>query len=79
MKESYKLPKKNMILQHFFAMIHKVFKPIEAERDPVDPSKICFSKNMFFRERVKSWLFVTFNILLSYILTENVNDFPQLV
>ena len=38
-----------------------------------------FSKNLFSKERVKPWFFVTFNIIISYIFPENFIETPQVV
>ena len=38
-----------------------------------------FSKNVSSEERVKSWFFVTFNIIISHILSENFIEIPQVV
>ena len=38
-----------------------------------------FSKNEFSGERVKHWLFVTINIIISFIFTENFIENPQVV
>ena len=38
-----------------------------------------FSKNVFFRERVESWFFVTFNIIINDIFAENFIEVSQLV
>ena len=39
----------------------------------------CFSKNLFSRERVKPWFFVTFNVIISYISPKSFIEIPQLV
>ena len=38
-----------------------------------------FSKNVSSKERVKSWFFVTFNIIISYIFPENFIEIAQRV
>ena len=38
-----------------------------------------FSKNVSSKERVKSSLFVTFNVIISYIFPENFIKIPQVV
>ena len=38
-----------------------------------------FSKNVFSRERTKSWFFVTFNIIISHIFLECFILIPQVV
>ena len=38
-----------------------------------------FLKNVFSKERVKSWFFVTFNIISKHIFPENFIEFPQVV
>ena len=38
-----------------------------------------FSKNMFFREMVKPWFLVTYNIIISHIFLENCNVIPQVI
>ena len=38
-----------------------------------------FSKNVSFKERVKPWFIVTFNIISKHILPENFVEFPQVV
>ena len=38
-----------------------------------------FSKNASSRERVKPWLFVTFNIIISHIFLENFMEISQIV
>ena len=38
-----------------------------------------FLKNVSSKERVKPWLFVTFNIILKHIFPENFIEFPQVV
>ena len=43
-----------------------------------DPS--CgFSENVSSKERVKPWVFVTFNIIISQIVSENFIEIPQVV
>ena len=36
-----------------------------------------FSKNVFSKDGVKSWFFVTFNIIISHIFPENFNNIRQ--
>ena len=38
-----------------------------------------FLKNVFSIERVEPWFFVTFNIILKHIFSENFIEFPQVV
>ena len=38
-----------------------------------------FSKNVSFKERVKPCFFVTFNIIIRYIFSENFIEIPQVV
>ena len=38
-----------------------------------------FSKNASSREKVKPWIFVTFNIIISNFLPENYIEVPQVV
>ena len=38
-----------------------------------------FSKNISSKERMKPWLFVTFNFFKSYIFPENFIEIPQVV
>ena len=38
-----------------------------------------FSKNVSFKERVKPWLFWTFNIIISHIFSEIFIEVPQVV
>ena len=38
-----------------------------------------FLKNVFFKERVKPWFFVTFNFIVRYIYPENFIEFAQVV
>ena len=38
-----------------------------------------FTKNVFFGERMESWFFMTFNIIISDIIPENFIEIPQLV
>ena len=47
------------------------------ETDP--PPPVIFLKNVSFKERLKSWCFVTFNIILRHILPENFIEFPQVI
>ena len=56
----------------------------ECEIDPPHPppppaSSVIFLKNVSFKERLKSWCFVTFNIILRHILPENFIEFPQVI
>ena len=61
--------------------------PTEDLKKQVDPRPILtlkqltrpcgFSKNVFFKERIKPWFFVTFNIIISYILPEIFIEIPQ--
>ena len=44
-----------------------------------DPLPCGFSKSVSFKERVKPWFFVTFNIILRHIFPENFIEFPQVV
>ena len=37
------------------------------------------SKNVFSKERVKSWFFATFNNMIRYIFPENFIEIPQVV
>ena len=37
------------------------------------------SKNVSFKDKVKLWCFVTFNIMLKHIFPENLIEFPQVV
>ena len=48
------------------------------EGSQFDPH-LWFSKNEFSGERVKHWLFVTINIIISFIFTENFIENPQVV
>ena len=65
---------KLMILASFFCTIN----PKKA--GGVDLTPPCgFSKNMFFRVRVKSCFLVTFNIIISHNFPENVIKNTQLV
>ena len=49
--------------------------------DPLSPHpQSCgFLKNVFSKGRVKSWFFVTFNIISKHIFSENFIEFPQVV
>ena len=38
-----------------------------------------FSKNVSSKERVKLWVFVTFNIIIRHIFPENFIEIPQVV
>ena len=38
-----------------------------------------FSKNALSKEKVKPWLFVTFNIILRHIFPDNIIEFAQVV
>ena len=38
-----------------------------------------FPKNVSSKERIKPWLFVTFNIIISHIFPENFIEIPQVV
>ena len=40
---------------------------------------LVFFKTVSSRERVKPWLFVTFNIIISHIFFKNFNEIPQVV
>ena len=40
---------------------------------------ICFSKNVFSRDRLKPWFVVTFDIILSHIFPGNFIEIPQIV
>ena len=44
-----------------------------------DPTPVIFSKNVSSKERVKPWLFATFNIILGHIFPKNLIEFPQVV
>ena len=37
------------------------------------------SKNVPFREKVKPWFFVTFNIIISHFFLENFIEIPEVV
>ena len=43
------------------------------------PSPLRFFRNVFSRERLKLWFFVTFNIIIGYIFPENFIEIPQVV
>ena len=38
-----------------------------------------FLENVYSKERVKPWFFVTFNIISKHIFPENFIEFPQFV
>ena len=44
-----------------------------------DPPHCSFSKNAFFRETMNPWFFVTFNIIISHIFSENFIVIRQVV
>ena len=46
---------------------------------PPPPPPYGFSENVSSKERVKTWFFVTFNIILRDIFPEKFIEFPQVV
>ena len=44
-----------------------------------DPPSCFFSKNVSSKERVKAWFFVTFNIIIRHIFSENFIEIPHVV
>ena len=57
-----------------------MFHPIKDwEGGQFEPHACSFSKNVSSRERVKSWIFATFNIILSHIFSENFIQIFQVV
>ena len=46
---------------------------------PPPPNLCGFSKNVSSKERMKPWLFVTFNIIVRHIFPENFIEIPQVV
>ena len=44
-----------------------------------DPPPCGFFKNAPFKQSVKPWFFVTFNIIVSHIFLENFIEIPQVV
>ena len=63
--------------QHLHAQSchNNVFNPKMAGGQ-FDPPPCDFSKNVSSEERMKPWFFVTFNIILKHIFTENFIEFP---
>ena len=43
------------------------------------PHPSSFSKNVFSKERVKTWFFVTFNIIIRHKFPKNFIEIPQFV
>ena len=63
-----------------FSMLTLKRREGERERSIWPPPPFCgFSKNIFSKERVKSWFFVTFNIILRHIFPKNFIEFTQVV
>ena len=57
-----------------------LFNPKTAEEGGVNLTPPCsFFKNVSSKERVKAWIFVAFNIIMSHIFPKNVTEIPHVV
>ena len=79
----YQLPHQAPESPRFLAAGRETINPkaVGGERGGVSltPAPVVFLKNVSSKERVKSWFFVTFNIIQSHIFPENFVEIPQVV
>ena len=66
----------SLSLLYFFIKYSLIIKKLGGGGS-IWPHLCGFSKNVFSRRRIKPCFFVTFNIIISYILTENFIEIPH--
>ena len=49
------------------------------QSDAPPPHPVVFFQNLFSRERVKPWFFVTFKVIISQIFPENSTEISQVI
>ena len=58
-------------------VVSLTLKRLGGQFDPLPP--VVFQKTVFSKERVKPWFFVTFNVIIRHIFSENFIKIPQVV
>ena len=74
LSERHSKPSKTYKMQLFVKIVNG-FSP-KKTGGLIGPPNSGFSKNVFFRERVKDWFFVAFDIIISHIFSEKFIEIP---